>query len=356
MALVKKKDVYYAVIKINGKQVWFRCGTNRREAQRRHDELVVDAARGKVQAPSRTTFSEYADEWLVKYGDVRLKRSTRLEYGIYIERHLKPFFGEMRLAAITTQTVQSYISNRITEAGLSPKSIRNHLVVLKRMMAIAVDWQLISSNPASKAVLPRIPQKEIEFLTPADIRRLLDSTPEGAARLLLATACLTGPRKGEILAMAHGSWDLVNRTITVKRTLYAGQFQTPKSVRSLRVLPMPDYLADMYAALFPDGSDPESLIFCQPDGSPLANGTPNRILDRALTKAGLSHVTFHALRHSFISAAIASRVPIKVIQALAGHASIQMTLDRYGHLLPESRGDAARAVENAIFGDEEDHQ
>jgi integrase len=64
----------------------------------------------------------------------------------------------------------------------------------------------------------------------------------------------------------------------------------------------------------------------------------------------LPEVTFHALRHSFVAAAIASEVPIKVIQELVGHASIQMTLDRYGHLLPSSKADAAKAIDDLVNG------
>lgn len=350
MALKRRGTMYYAIVRVDGRQRWIRVGTVYREAKKKHDELIVQAAAGTIVQPSKVTFAEFADEWEKTYCAVRLKRSTMLEYASYLKNHLKPFFGDTRMSAIGPKMVQDYVAQEVRGGRLSPKSVRNHVVVLKRLMASAVEWGVIDRNPASKTVLPRIPQTEMAFLTPSEVRRLLDSTPEGWSRLMLATACLTGARKGEILAMKHDSWSLAERIITVRRTLYAGELQEPKSKRSMRVLPMPESLAVMYASLVSDDVDPQAFVFHLPDGRPLANGTPNRILRRALKKAGLPEVTFHALRHSFVAAAIASEVPIKVIQELVGHASIQMTLDRYGHLLPSSKADAAKAIDDLVNG------
>jgi len=349
MSLVKKGNVFYAVIYVDGKQRWIRCGNQRREAKRKHDQLVVEAATGDLRAESTITFSEFADQWVAAYAAVRLKRSTYKEYTCYLRVHLTPYFGHMRLKSITPQMVQTYVAFKVKEGRLNAKSVRNHMVVMKRMLTSAVDWGLINSNPASKTILPRIPQVEMAFLTPEDVRKLLDATPEGWSRLLIATACLTGARKGELLALQHEDWSLEKQTITIKRTLYDGVLQEPKSMRSVRVLPMPASVAHMYETLVPIGIEPSNFVFRQADGTPLANGTPNRILNRALEKAGLEKVTFHALRHTFVALAVAGGVPIKVIQELAGHASIQTTLDRYGHLLPESRADAASAVEMCVF-------
>lgn len=352
MALRKRGSIYYAIIRVDGKQHWIRVGSDYREARRQHDILVAEACKGSLAPVSQVGFSEFADEWLRTYCEVRLKPSTYYEYEIHVRCHLKPYFGDMRMDSITTKTVQNYIADKVKQGRWDPKTIRNQMVTAKRLFACAVDWGVITHNPAARVVLPRIPHREMSFLEPSEMRRLIEATPEGCSRLLIATACLTGARKGEIQAMRHKCWDLEARTITIRQTLYAGKLQDPKSKRSIRVLPMPDTLAEMYLSLTAGGVDPDSFIFHQPDGTPLANGTPNRILARAIKKAGLPEVTFHALRHSFVAAAIASDVPLKVIQALAGHASITTTMDRYGHLLPNSQADAAKAVSEAIYGAE----
>jgi integrase len=56
----------------------------------------------------------------------------------------------------------------------------------------------------------------------------------------------------------------------------------------------------------------------------------------AVQAAGLSPATrFHDLRHTHVALLIAGGVPMKAIQARLGHASIVMTMDRYGHLLAD---------------------
>ena len=70
----------------------------------------------------------------------------------------------------------------------------------------------------------------------------------------------------------------------------------------------------------------------------------------ALRRAGLRRITFHSLRHSFTALLIAQGENIKYIQSQLGHASVQTTLDRYGHLLPATHKDAAKRLDATLFG------
>ena len=106
-----------------------------------------------------------------------------------------------------------------------------------------------------------------------------------------------------------------------------------------------------------DGLPPSGFIFSTSAGGPSANGTPNRVLKRALKAAGLDEaVTFHGLRHSSVAAAIQARVPLEVIQKLAGHSSISITMDLYGRSLPGAQEDAVQAVSQMVYptGEEAD--
>jgi integrase len=97
-----------------------------------------------------------------------------------------------------------------------------------------------------------------------------------------------------------------------------------------------------------------ATAFILGDGpNPITNTLPNKLLKRTLARAGLPSVTFHGLRHSFVAAHIAAGTPVKAIQEMAGHASITTTMDRYGHLLPQSNEQAARAIQDAVFGSAE---
>ena len=76
------------------------------------------------------------------------------------------------------------------------------------------------------------------------------------------------------------------------------------------------------------------------------------IFDPALRRAGPTKIRFHDLRHSLASLLIAQGEDPKLISEQLGHASVQITLDRYGHLLPTSYDSAGEQLDAALFGSE----
>jgi integrase len=103
------------------------------------------------------------------------------------------------------------------------------------------------------------------------------------------------------------------------------------------------------ASRFKDEGD---LIFPSEKGTPLdGRNMVRRYFEPALRKAGLPRIRFHDLRHSFASLLIAEGAHPKLISEQLGHASVQITLDRYGHLIDQSYGDASDRLEAALFGD-----
>ena len=93
------------------------------------------------------------------------------------------------------------------------------------------------------------------------------------------------------------------------------------------------------------------LIFCNREGNPL---DPDNLVKREfhalLVTVGLRRIRFHDLRHTYTSLLIAQNENIKFIQSQLGHASIQTTLDRYGHLLPNTQGEVGQRIDKQIFG------
>jgi site-specific recombinase XerD len=89
-------------------------------------------------------------------------------------------------------------------------------------------------------------------------------------------------------------------------------------------------------------------VFCQPDGQPLTASMTEHRLSRAVSRAGISReqgrITWHDLRHTYGSHLAMRGVPLKVIQELMGHATIEMTM-RYAHLAPEARESAVQQLD-----------
>jgi len=97
--------------------------------------------------------------------------------------------------------------------------------------------------------------------------------------------------------------------------------------------------------------DADDLIFSTQKGTPVdGHNFVRRVFDPALRRAGLPKIRFHDLRHTFASLLIAQGEHPKLISEQLGHASVQITLDRYGHLLPASYDSAGERLELALFG------
>lgn len=92
------------------------------------------------------------------------------------------------------------------------------------------------------------------------------------------------------------------------------------------------------------------LVFCNQEGNPI---DPDNMIKRefnpSLKAAGLKRIRFHDLRHTFATLLIHQGENIKFIQNQMGHASIQTTMDRYGHLLPVSAYGVGSKLDNQIF-------
>jgi len=175
-------------------------------------------------------------------------------------------------------------------------------------------------------------------------------------------------RRGEVLGLQWGDLDWHHANIHVRRSLvwYTARdrealadnprqrwrFTTPKSERSFRTIVMSPHLRDaLERHRLTSPVSPHDLVFCTPEGRPLdPNNLVKRVFLPTLARAGLRRIRFHDLRHTYTSLLIAQGAHVKFIQSQLGHASIQTTLDRYGHLLPETRRDVGARLDQLVFG------
>ena len=356
MSLYERNGRWSVILYVDGKQKWIAAGTSKKRAQQLHDELVVKNRKGDLVIPPPITFKDFSELWMRDYCEVALKPVTIYEYKGYMRKYLVPAFGHLKLTAIHHEQVQRFVSGLVRQGNLKPKSIRNQVAPLSRMFALAIRWGYMTSNPAERIALPRQEQTEIAFLTPPQVKLLIDATPP-EWKALIALGCMCGMRKGEVMGLTHDSVLWAEKRINIKQSMWNGRLQEPKTKRSNAKVPMtPTVEALLMERVLACPASPMNLVFCRADGSPLRQEWVNHgVLDPALKRAGLPRITYHGLRHSFVAGLIGANVPIKVIQELARHASVQTTLDKYGHILPDSKEDAIGLLEAAVWGVAETH-
>ncbi len=178
------------------------------------------------------------------------------------------------------------------------------------------------------------------------------------AKLALAT----GMRRGELLALRWQDIDLDRGRITVARSLEqtkAGlRFKETKTRHGRRNITLPiSAVADLRAhwrerqeirlRLGIGKSPPDSLVFCDIEGNPTIPQSVSQAWGK-VAEAAKVEATFHSLRHTHASHLIAAGVDILTISRRLGHASPTITLDVYGHLMPQTDDKAAAAIEAAL--------
>lgn len=338
---------------------------------------------GQFRRPTKILFRDFAREWLRDYAKGNVKVRTLETYEGSLRNHLIPELGDLYLSEISRKTIDALVADwlaggpryqerlrvaRELEAkrakeerrdpqavrlGRAPGTISNAITPLREMLGHAVEWEYLIANPAAGVRRPRVERTEMRFLEPAAVRAFLEKAkPEW--RTLFLCAVTTGMRRGELVALRWGDVDWQSGRIWVRRNANRhGDFQEPKSRGSVRAIAMPASLVSALrlhrmASLFKGEDD---LIFSTAKGTLLdGHNVVEREFKPTLRRAGLATIRFHDLRHTFASLLIAQGAHPKLISEQLGHASVQITLDRYGHLMDQSYGDASDKLEATLFG------
>lgn len=278
-----------------------------------------------------------------------IKTSTYARYVEISEKHLIPDLGLMKVSEFTLDDGNSYIkellSNGKTQGeGLAPKTVKDIVSVLKLVLKYAEEKQYILNAPIDFSV-PKQGHSTIQILAPSQRERLetFVCTTTDPYKFGVYLCLYTGLRIGEICALQWKDIDCVNSTISVNKTVLRVKnvgsttaktrilINTPKTPSSERLIPLPRELSEKLQQL--------KLELLPSENSYVLTGTEKFIeprnyyerYKRYLRSCELGDFNFHALRHTFATRCIEAGIDPKVLSEILGHASVQITLDRYVH-------------------------
>lgn len=332
--------------------------TRKADAQRFLLEMESDKARGTWIDPrgADMPLGTWSEEFLRLCR--RLSPTTLEAYQRDLRKYVLPRFGAYRLGRIPPDEIENWLNDEI-DAGIAPSSVHRHYRTLRRMLQVAVDKQKILANPCARVAPPRVPKREMAFLSWHQVAALANAHND-RFRTLIYFAVDTGMRWSELVGLRRSDLDLTTRKVRVTSQLVrleAGDWlrKEPKTPASIRSITISVFTANLLASHLDAYSLPgaDGLVFPNAAGKPLANSSFwNNHFRPALTKVGVQ-CRVHDLRHTSVALAIASGAHPKAIQSRMGHSSINVTLDRYGHLFPEldeSIADAFGAQLAAVDG------
>jgi integrase len=217
-------------------------------------------------------------------------------------------------------------------------------VIYKR----AIRDELAAVNPCSGLELPASPRRRVEIVSTEKATKLIASFEAPYDRALWATALYAGLRRGELLALRWRDVDLANGVLHVRDSYDPKEaaFVGVKTVAGERRVPVTSALkhALLEHRVAFGAFDPDALVFGS-DGKPFDDEEARNRARGTWANADLPVIGFHIARHTAASVMIAAGVNVKALSEFMGHASITITLDRYGHLLPGSIEEAAELLD-----------
>ncbi|MHB8510868.1 MAG: tyrosine-type recombinase/integrase [Actinomycetota bacterium] len=285
---------------------------------------------------------------------VNLRPSTRARDESYASNHITPIFGECSRNRIAQPAVREWIMS-LKAKRLAPATIRHAYQILSRTMDAAVDAGIIAISPCRNIPLPRIVRHEMRFLSPEEVKALADSI-DPRYEALVWLGAYAGLRRGELFGLKKERFDQLRSQVEVVETLVEVKghlsFGPPKTSAGRRIVPIPRSVADIVsnhlATRWREGNE---LVFQAPKGGPIrATLFRRRFWETATEKAELDGLRMHDLRHTAVAFWIAAGAHPKEIARWAGHTSVSVVLDRYGHVMPTAHEKVTARLQAMIDG------
>lgn len=360
----KNSGIWYVFVEHHGKRKAKKVGRDKRLAQQIAQKLGAKLTLkdtgfldDKQDIPA---FRDLAAEWLATHIKPTKRTTTYKRYSSLLRMYLNPSIGDTPVDEFRRAQVIKPLRSMLRKR-LSRSSIEQGKNVISGVLEYAIDYEYLDVNPTHGAMkrigLPRNKdRKEVQIFSREEVGQILEVCNSYRPDFypLFMTAFRTGMRLGELLALR---WEKINwrqQYIVVDSSWRNGKLTGTKTSKSRRV-DLSDqltrelrriYTARKEEALRSGTGHIEPIIF-PTKGDYTSQNSVRNIWKRVLDKAELDYRKFHCTRHTFASLLIADNHPLNYIKEMMGHHSIQMTVDVYGHLLPDQNNSAVNSLDDA---------
>ena len=333
----------------------------KREAEKLLTSFVADVTSDNYFEPEKMLFVDFVtNEWLPKYGDKHLSKTTLSAYKTLLNKRIMPAFQAFRLEQVKPLHILSFLEN-ISEDGirgdgkegsLSGSSIEYHHRILKNIFKRAVEWKLIKESPVDSVKKPKREQNEVNVYDDDQVYLVLEALEKEPLhwQLIIKLAITTGLRRSEILGLDVNNINFDDGILSIKQALtytkeHGYNIGETKTKSSKRNIALPEALLKDFkklkqiknherlaaSELWKNGE--HFLLFSDWQGKPFNPSSLTTWWKRFVEKHKLPKVTLHGLRHTSATFLINQGVHSKVISERLGHSDIRVTMNTYGHVL-----------------------
>lgn len=356
------------------------------EEQRAAEQEDIVARLGH-SLESETLFDTAFMEWLKLYKSPPTRKpSTYASYIATYSTHFAPAFGAMPLYEITQDVIQDYYQKKQLkggrqdgkEGGLSPKTIRNHHMILKDFFTYAETKYKLFGNPTLSTTRPEVVQKEMRVLRPDEMQIFIEEVMKETQRIAILTDLFTGLRVGELLALKIADLDLKRQTLSINKNMLRVDTSalsldnpairilnydpakkthlivqdTPKTKSSNREIAISDGLCELlvrhlFTLANSSWPNPENLLFPSKAGTYLDPKSFEIRLKAVSKRCEIKKVNPHALRYTLATCLVEGRIPLNIVQGILGHSSIETTR-KYLHKNADTEREAITSMTDRL--------
>lgn len=288
---------------------------------------------------SDTKFEEVAALWLADKRQY-VKRSTYSAYSLLMTNHLLPAFSGRH--EVTETLVQDFVLEKL-ESGLSQKSIKDMLIVLKMILRYATKQGQMPHHDIDVKFPTERERQEVEVLSKTNQKHIMEHVRANFTFMNLGIyICLcAGLRIGEVCALTWDDIDVESGVIRISKTIqriYVLEdsrrytevvIDSPKSKNSIREIPI---ARDLMIMIRPFKKVVNGSFYVLTNSAaPIEPRAYRNYYKRLIRKLDIPALKFHGLRHSFATRCIESKCDYKTVSVLLGHSDISTTLNLYVH-------------------------
>ena len=322
---------------------------------------AMEATRGiDVSRADEYTVATWLRSWYEIYAKPNIRISTANRYQLMVEQYTIPRIGSIKLTKLTAHDLQKLYKDLMENGridrksghgnpGLSSTTVRSLHLMLHSALDRAVKEKLILSNPTENCIIPKIEKQEMKILHPDHISAYLDAAEQRGALPMFYLELVSGLRKGELVALQWSDLDEANCTISVSKqaswdtegNLILSQ---PKTGNSIREVSIPQDAVELLKQEHAKHPDNPWMFPSSRTGEMYHPDSVVNLHKKILKDAGLEHIRFHDLRHTFATLALQNGVDVKTVSSMLGHYDAGFTLRTYTHATRQMQQKAAEKM------------
>ena len=301
--------------------------------------------------------------WYELYAKPNVRTATANRYELIIEHYTIPRIGSVKLKKLTTRHLQKLYkelleSGRIhigknQDKGLSTTTVRSVHLMLHCALDRAVKERLIQRNPSDDCIVPKPRKLDMKILPPEHIHAYLEAVHARGLLPMFYLELASGLRKGELVALRWEDVDIQSRTISVSRQYVRNpdgslELTRPKTENSVRLVSIPQAAVELLLQEHEKHPDSPYLFPSPLTGEMYHPDSVVNLHKKILKDAGLEHIRFHDLRHTFATTALQNGVDVKTVSSMLGHYDAGFTLRTYTHATRQKQDEAAQTMGNVL--------